>query len=91
MSNDNENPVSGATESGAAADVGSSELVLAPFGAPAEFAGKLLGIGESQFGLENAFPAPAGLVRKADPGEVENLMDQDAFKLAALREDLGIQ
>jgi len=71
----------------AAADVGRLELLLAPFGAPSEFART----GACQFGLQHAFPAPTGLVRKADPGEMEDLMDQDALELAALGEDLGIE
>ena len=75
----------------AAADVGASKFVLAPFGAPSELARALFGYGASELGLEDAFPTPAGLVRKADPGEMEDLMDQDALELAALGEDLGIE
>ena len=71
----------------AAADVGRLELLLAPFGAPSEFART----GACQFGLQHAFPAPTGLIRQPDPGEVENLVDQDAFEFAALGEDLGVE
>ena len=72
---------------GAAADIGTRELVLAPLGAPTQFAGARA----CKFGFEHAFPAPTGLIRQADPGEVENLMDQDAFEFASLGEDLGVE
>ena len=47
----------------AVADVGTGELVLAPFGAPSELARALFGYGASELGFEDTLPAPAGLVR----------------------------
>ena len=42
----------------APADIATRELMLAPFGAPTQFAGTTA----SEFGLEDAFPAPTGLI-----------------------------
>ena len=68
-------------------DITTPELILAPFGAPAKLA---TGPGHKLF-CKHDFPASAGLVRTADPGEVENLMDQDSFELARLNQQSGIE
>jgi hypothetical protein len=70
-----------------ASNVRATNLALAPFRARAEFAGDASG----KFSRQNIFPVPAGLVRKADPDEMENLMDQDSFKLARLGEESAIE
>lgn len=71
----------------ATADIGTGQLILAPFRAPAEFTASA----RSQFGRKNAFPAPAGLVREPDPREVKNLVDQDALEFAGLDQEFGIE
>ena len=54
------------------------EFVLAPFRAPAEFAGGA----RMEFGSKQVLPAPARLIRQAPPREMKDLMNQDALEIA---------
>ena len=71
----------------AAKGIGASQPILAPFGAPTQFTSNVL----PQFSLQHLLPTSASLVRKPHPGEMKQLMDQDAFKFAMAREHGGIQ
>jgi len=66
------------------AGIGRIEFQFAPFGAPAEFAW-------FAFGGEQTLPTAAGLIRKADPGKMENFVDQDAFEVSTLGQNSAIE
>ncbi len=62
------------------------EFVLAPFRAPAEFAGGA----RAKFGSKQVFPAPALLIRQSPPREMKDLMNQDALEIAGDPQGLRI-
>lgn len=66
---------------------GGEESVLAPFRTPTQLAADA---GEN-FRTQDGFPFAAGLIGETDPREVENLMQENSFELAAARENPGIE
>ena len=64
----------------------SREFVLAPFRAPAQFAGSVC----AEFGSKHVLPTPARLIRQSPPHEMEDLMNQDAFEIAGRAQCLRI-
>ena len=71
----------------AAKGIGGSQSILAPFGAPTQFTGNVL----IQLLHEHLLPTSASLVGKPHPGEMKQLMDQDALKFSTARKHGGVQ
>jgi len=69
---------------GAACAIGTGELSFAPLRAPAEFT-------PAELGLKNFFPTASGLVRQAQPGEMENFVDENAIEVVAIAKNLGVE
>jgi hypothetical protein len=61
--------------------------VFPPFRAPAQFSADSGG----NLGRQKFFPTPPAKVAETHPGEVEDLMNQDALELAMARQDFGVQ
>ena len=71
----------------AAKGIGGSQRILAPFGAPTQFTRNVL----MQLLHEHLLPTSASLVGKPHPGEMKQLMDQDALKFSTTRKHGGVQ
>jgi hypothetical protein len=76
-----------APSAGATLHIRIGKLVLAPLGAPTQITFGALG----KFDRQDLFPSSSPRVRKTNPGEMENFVNQDALKIAAGAEHLPIE
>lgn len=67
--------------------IGASQLILAPFSAPTQFPGNVT----TQLPLQHFLPAAALLVRKPNPGEMKQFVDQNALKFTPAREHACVE
>jgi hypothetical protein len=71
----------------APASVGTFQLGFAPLRAPTELTWRAGG----ELFAEHVFPAPTFFIRETHPGEVEQLVDQDALELPAAGQHFGVE